>query len=100
MQVFLIGEKAAVLHSGPAVGVARFCTGELNIVNVVALVARAVNAIWGKEIGAHMLHRGTALFDGARIVERQRLAAALVASGRAHGGGLRDDHGIRSEAAE
>ena len=100
VEALLIGEEAAGLHGGAARGIALFRAAHLNVVQIVALVLGGMQAARGKQIRANMLHSRTALRDGSGIIQRERLAAPLFASGIAHRGGLGDDHRIRPETAQ
>ena len=98
--ILLVGEEAADLHGGTAGGVALLGAAHLNVVKIVALVLRGMQATRGKQVWADVLDGGTAFGDGSRVLQRERLAAAFFAGGIAHRSRLGDDHRIRPEAAQ
>ena len=98
MLVLEIAEEAAEFHGRAARGVRLFRSAELDIVDVVPLVAGAVYAARREQKRADVRHRRTPLGNRARILVGQRLAPALLAGGLPHGGGFGHDHGLRAEA--
>ena len=86
MLVFEIAEEAAKFHGGAARGIRLFRSAELDIVDVVALVAGAVDTARREQERADVRDRRTALGDRACILVGQRLAPALLTRGLPHGG--------------
>ena len=66
-----VGEEAAEFHDRAAGGIGFLGASQIDAVDVIALVARAVKRVpVGKQVGADVLHRRAALGDGARVLRR------------------------------
>src|SRR5262249_33296951 len=92
--------ETAGAHRGSAGGITFLRSAELNVVEVVAFVARAVDSVRRKQERADVFYRSRALLHGPCLVQRQRPPAALFTRGVAHRRGLSNDDGVRSETAE